>query len=66
VIANNSNRRRIDWFIKDLHHDGKYYWVYSYISPIVTKREVTGFRATRRPTSAEIEETVAIYAKMLE
>ena len=53
--------------VKNLRQDGKYYWVYSHISPILTKGEVTGFTATRRQTSkAEIEETLAIYAKMLE
>ena len=49
------------------HHYGKYYWFYSHISPIVIKGEVTEFTAARRPTSkAETEETLVIYAKMLE
>jgi len=53
--------------VKNLRQDGKYYWVYSHISPIVTKGKVTGFTAAKRPTSkAEIEETLVIYAKMLE
>ena len=53
--------------IKNLRKDGKYYWVYSYITPIVLDGELTGFAAARRPASAtEIEESIETYSEMLQ
>jgi aerotaxis receptor len=58
-----------DWtgVVKNLRKDGRYYWVYSHISPIVVDDEITGYTAARRPASAtEIEEIIPIYKEMLE
>jgi len=52
--------------VKNLRSDGRYYWVYSHISPIVVDGEITGYTAARRPASAtEIEEIVPVYKDML-
>ena len=52
--------------VKNLRKDGRYYWVYSHISPILTQEEVTGYTAARRPASAtEIAETIPLYAEMI-
>ena len=52
--------------VKNLRKDGKYYWVYSHISPILSNGETTGYSAARRPASAtEIAETTPLYAEML-
>ena len=51
--------------IKNLRKDGKYYWVYSYISPIILDDEHTGYAAARRPASStEIEESIESYAEL--
>jgi len=53
--------------IKNLRKDGKYYWVYSHISPIYSDGELSGYSGARRPASAsEVEETAPLYAEMLE
>ena len=53
--------------VKNLRKDGRYYWVYSHISPSTTNGEITGFTAARRPASkSEVEETLPIYTSMLE
>jgi aerotaxis receptor len=53
--------------VKNLRSDGKYYWVYSHISPIVVDDEITGYTAARRPASAtEIEEIIPVYKDLLE
>jgi len=52
--------------VKNLRKDGKYYWVYSHISPILSEGVITGYSAARRPASAtEIAETTPAYAEML-
>ena len=52
--------------IKNLRKDGKYYWVYSHISPVLSGKEVIGYTAARRPASAtEIEETIPIYKDLI-
>jgi aerotaxis receptor len=52
--------------VKNLRSDGKYYWVYTHISPMITEDTVTGYAAARRPASStEIEETSELYANML-
>jgi len=52
--------------VKNLRKDGKYYWVYSHISPIVSEGITTGYSAARRPASpTEIAETTPLYAEML-
>ena len=53
--------------VKNLRNDGKYYWVYTHISPILTEGSITGYAAARRPASdTEIEETSELYASLLE
>ena len=53
--------------VKNLRKDGRYYWVYSHISPIVVEGEITGYTAARRPASeTEVEETIPIYRDLLE
>ena len=60
---------RKEWtgVVKNLRSDGRYYWVYSHIAPMVVDDEITGYTAARRPASAtEIEEIVPVYKDMLE
>lgn len=53
--------------VKNLRKDGRYYWVYSHVSPIVVDAETTGYTAARRPASAtEIEESIPIYRDLIE
>lgn len=53
--------------VKNLRKDGRYYWVYSHISPVVTEGEITGYTAARRPASKiEIEDTIPIYRDLIE
>lgn len=52
--------------VKNLRKDGRYYWVYSHISPVYEGNEIIGYTAARRPASkAEIEETTPIYQELL-
>jgi len=52
--------------VKNLRKDGKFYWVYSHITPIITETVVTGYNAVRRPASEiEKEESIPLYTKML-
>jgi len=58
-----------DWtgIVKNLRKDGKYYWVYSHISPIFNDGEITGYTAARRPASEnEISEVIPVYKALLE
>jgi len=58
-----------DWtgIIKNLRKDGRYYWVYSHITPIMTNGEITGYTAARRPASeTEINEIIPIYKDLIE
>ncbi len=54
--------------VKNLRKDGRYYWVYTYITPIKDESgETTGYSAARRPASEmEIEEASLMYKEMLE
>ncbi len=53
--------------IKNLRKDGRYYWVYTYISPIVRGGEIVGYAAARKPASpTEVEEASLNYKKSLE
>ena len=53
--------------VKNLRKDGRYYWVYSHISPIIIDGETTGYTAARRPASeTEVTETIPIYRDLLE
>ena len=58
-----------DWsgIVKNLRKDGRYYWVYSHISPIKVDDEITGYTAARRPASrTEIEEIIPVYKDLIE
>ena len=52
--------------VKNLRKDGRYYWVYSYIAPILKEGEIIGYSAVRKPaSSSEIEEAEELYEKLL-
>ncbi len=52
--------------VKNLRKDGKYYWVYSHVTPIEKNGQIQGYTAARRPASRnEIEEIIPIYANLL-
>jgi aerotaxis receptor len=53
--------------VKNLRKDGRYYWVYTHISPIVSESAIVGYTAARRPASStEVEEAILIYKDLLE
>ena len=53
--------------VKNLRKDGKYYWVYTYISPIFKEEKIVGYTAARKPaTDIEKQETAALYKKKIE
>ncbi len=53
--------------VKNLRKDGRYYWVYAHISPVLDGDETIGYTAARRPASqAEVEETMPIYKDLVE
>ena len=53
--------------VKNLRKDGRYYWVYSHISPIIIDGVTTGYTAARRPASeTEVAESIPIYRDLLE
>ena len=53
--------------VKNLRKDGKYYWVYSHITPIEKDGEIVGYTAARRPASqTEINEVIPLYRDLLE
>lgn len=54
--------------VKNLRKDGRYYWVDTEVSPIYDQDgRVKGYIAARKPASRKnIEETAALYARMLE
>ncbi len=53
--------------VKNLRKDGRYYWVYSHITPIVNDEEITGYTAARRPASEyEVAESIPLYKDLLQ
>ncbi len=53
--------------VKNLRKDGRYYWVYSHIAPIIKEDEIVGYIAARKPaTASEIEEAEEAYEKLLQ
>ncbi len=53
--------------VKNLRKDGRYYWVYSHIAPIIKEDEIVGYIAARKPaTTSEIEEAEEAYEKLLQ
>ena len=52
--------------VKNLRKDGRYYWVYSHISPVFDHDKIIGYTAARRPASEnEVEETIPIYKDLV-
>lgn len=53
--------------VKNLRKDGRYYWVYSHITPIIENNNIIGYSAARRPAfSTEVEVVKPVYKEMLE
>lgn len=53
-------------YVKNLRKDGGYYWVYATIVPNVRGGEIVGYTSVRRePSRAKVEESAALYAKLL-
>jgi PAS domain-containing protein len=54
--------------VKNLRKDGRYYWVDTEVTPTYDKNGVVkGYMAARKPASRKnIEETAALYRKMIE
>ena len=52
--------------VKNLRKDGRYYWVYSHIAPVLNNGEITGYTAARRPASDnEILEIIPVYKDLM-
>ena len=50
---------------KNIRKDGRYYWVHTYVSPIIKEGTLVGFSAARRvATKLEVEEAKEEYAKL--
>ncbi|EFK95627.1 signal transduction sensor histidine kinase [sediment metagenome] len=57
-----------DWegAVKNLRKDGRYYWVYTFITPIKNGNDIVGYSATRRPAKRdEIEKAIIQYSDLL-
>jgi len=53
--------------VKNLRKDGKYYWAYAHITPLVSDDTIYGYTTVRRPASSnEIDEITSLYAELLE
>ena len=54
--------------VKNLRKDGRYYWVDTEVTPTYDENgNLKGYMAARKPAARKnIEETAALYAKMLE
>jgi PAS domain S-box-containing protein len=53
--------------VKNLRKDGRYYWVYTHVSPILKEGNVIGYTAARRPASpTEKAESQALYHQMMQ
>ncbi len=53
--------------VKNLRKDGKYYWVKTYIKPVLKNEEKVGYIAARKPVSKDDkEEAEAKYKEMRE
>lgn len=53
--------------VKNLRKDGKYYWAYSHISPVIKDGAINGYTAAIRPaTASEVEESEPLYKDLLE
>ncbi|MDD5359510.1 MAG: PAS domain-containing protein [Sulfurovaceae bacterium] len=52
--------------IKNLRKDGKFYWVYSHIMPIMKNGQPIGYSAARRPPmESELNEAKELYRDMI-
>lgn len=53
--------------VKNLRKDGRYYWVYSHIAPVVKDGSIVGYTAARRPASEnEKAESIPVYQELVE
>ena len=54
--------------VKNLRKDGRYYWVYSHITPIFNDSgDIIGYTAARRPASEnEVIECIPLYKELVE
>lgn len=61
-----SEGRRWSGYVKNLRHDGGFYWVYATVIPKVRRGEIVGHTSVRRePSRTKIDEMSALYASML-
>ena len=62
------NKKEFFGFVKNLRKDGRYYWVFAYITPdLDLNGNIVGYTSFRkRPTRKGIEVMSGIYAKLLE
>ncbi len=53
--------------VKNLRKDGRYYWVYSHITPVMNDEgEIVGYTAARRPASEnEVAECTPLHKEMV-
>jgi aerotaxis receptor len=59
----------LEWtgIVKNLRKDGRYYWVYSHVTPVAQDGEIIGYTASRRPAfPAEVEDVKYHYRDLLE
>jgi aerotaxis receptor len=57
-----------DWegIVKNLRKDGRYYWVYTYITAIKKDGKTVGYSAARRPArQEELVRVIPYYRKLL-
>ena len=53
--------------VKNLRKDGRYYWVYTHISPMIEEGSTLGYAAARRPASpTEVEDSILLYQNLIE
>lgn len=59
----------LEWtgIIKNLRKDGRYYWTYSTITPILEDNRIIEYSSSSRPAfKSEIDEVVGLYIDLLE
>jgi PAS domain S-box-containing protein len=53
-------------YVKNLHKDGGFYWVYATVIPNVRNKEVVGFTSVRRkPSRKKVEEAEELYKSLV-
>ena len=52
--------------VKNLRKDGRHYWIYSHIGPIIAEDSIYEYTAARRPASStEVEEIIPLYKDLI-